>query len=151
MKTAVVILSVIVACLADQRLLHTAYTLPYPGTPLFRTPALDSTYVESSRLGGNFAYRTLGSQAYQSYTPLAYSAFPGYPGYPTYTYLQAPFAGPVNFLPYQPAFIEQPLGIKPAIETPAAAAAPAAEAEKPKDESEGRQQVDDDTVAVESA
>lgn len=143
MKLTIVLLSVVAACSAT--LLHPYYPAAAVGpTSFYRTPSLDSSYVESSRLGGNFAYRTVQGHAYQGVTPLAYAAYPGYPSYPAYSYIHAPFAAPAAFHPYQPAFFEQPLGLKPAAEIPAAAAP-----EQPK---QGRQNdEDDDTVAVESA
>lgn len=137
MKTVILLLGVVAACVADVSLIQPVVSGP---TSIYRTPALDSSYVESSRVGGNFAYRTVQGHAYQSVTPLAYAAY----NYPTYSYLHAPLAvAPVPFLPYQPAFFEQP-----AIHAPIAA--PASSPEKLKEDTQGRQ-VDDDTVAVESA
>lgn len=133
MKTFIVIFAVVAACSAVELIQS------YPAaTAYFRTPALDTSYVESSRLGGNFAYRTVEGQAYQSYTPLAYAAYPSYPAYP---YIQAPFAAPAAYYPYQPAFFEQPLGFKPAL------AAAATEDKKETASASGS----DDTVAVEAA
>lgn len=137
MKIAILVLAVIAVGSADQ--IRPYFAAP---TSYYRTPALDSSYVESSRFGGNFAYRTVEGHAYQAVTPLAYAAYPSYPSYPAYPYLQQlPFAAPANYFPYQPAFIEQPFGMKPTAES--------APAEQRNDE--GRQSVDEDTVAVESA
>lgn len=145
MKTAIVILSVIAVASASTAAFYSAPLAPIATaagpTAFYRSPALDSSYVESSRLGGNFAYRTVSGHAYQTVTPLAYSAYPAYT-YPAYQYLQVPFAGAAPFYPYQPAFFEQPAGLKPIDSIPAAA--------EPAKETEGRQ-IDDDTVAVESA
>lgn len=131
MKTAILILSVVAAA--------SAHFLPYyapAAATYFRTPSLDSSYVESNRVGGNFAYRTVEGHAYQ--------AVPSYYPYADY---HPTFAGPAPFLPYQPAFFEQPVGMKP-MEMPAMMG------EKPKDFmppiNEGRQ-IDEDTVAVEAA
>lgn len=137
MKTAIVILSVVAVCTATGFVAQPYFAGP---TSYFRAPALDSSYTESSRFGGNFAYRTVQGAAYQGVTPLAYAA---YPSYPAYQYVQAPFAAAPAYYPYQPAFIEQhPFGLRPA--APAAPAAPAPAKE------DGRQ-VDSDTVAVDSA
>lgn len=141
MKTAIVILSVIAVCSA------TGYVQPYYAGPTsyFRSPAFDSSYTESSRLGGNFAYRTVQGQAYQGVSPLAYAA---YPSYPAYSYIPSPIAAPVQYYPYQPAFFEQPFGLRPAGPFPSAPAAAAPEA--PKESNTGRQ-VNEDTIAVDSS
>lgn len=146
MKFTIVLLSVFAACSAHHVFhpYHHAAAVAGP-TSFYRAPALDSAYVESSRVGGNFAYRTVEGHAYQGVTPLAYAA---YPGYPAYSYIQAPFAAPAAYYPYQPAFIEQqPFGLKPAAEI-----IPAPAAAAPEEPKQGRQNgEEDDTVAVESA
>lgn len=141
------ILSVLAAC--------SAHVLVAGPSAYFRTPSLDSSYVQSNRLGGSFAYHTVSSPAYQAVTPLAYAAYPAH--YPTYNYLQYPFVGPApSFGSYQPAFFEQRFGFAPGAQTPGlvpAAAAPATdrEPESNKEEMDDGQQIDDDTVSVDSA
>lgn len=139
MKTLAIISCLIAVCAATGHVIQPYYVAP---TTLYRTPALDSSYVESSRVGGNFAYRTVEGHAYQAVTPLAYSYYP-------VTY---PFLASHPYVPYQPAFIEQPFAFKPIAPiapAPAAVETPAVATEQ-KDLTDGRQ-IDEDTVAVESS
>lgn len=155
MKNFLVIMSVLAACSATP-VLQPFFSGP---TTYFRTPSLDTSYVESSQVGGNFAYRTVSGPAYQAVTPLTYAAYPAYPGYSYFP--NAPLIPTGNFLPpinaapsrFYPAI--QP-GIYYAHPQGAPAAAPAMPApaesapESKREELDDGQQVDEDTVAVES-
>lgn len=156
MQTAIVILMSIVAVASAG---GAFVTTPYvAGHTYLRTPALDTSYVESNRIGGNFAYRTVQGHAYRPLTT-TYASYPAYPfaGFPTALF--------PNYVPYQPAYFEQQVpagivaGIAPAPFKPAnfpaafAPQQPAAFAPPPPMMpalNEGKQ-IDEDTVAVESA
>lgn len=156
MKNFLVILSVFAACSANP-VLQPFLTGP---TTYFRTPSLDTSYVESSQVGGNFAYRTVSGPAYQAVTPLTYAAYPAYSAYPGYSYFPSAsliptgnFLPPINAAPgrFYPAiqpgiYYGNPQG-SPAV---APALPAAAEPESKREELDDGQQVDEDTVAVES-